>query len=135
MLCDTGPMVAMVDRHDPYHARCLAALVHIPPDGFLTTWPCLAEAMYLLFRRLGYLGQDHLWDLVADDVIVLDRPEKGDQDRMRELMRQYQDAPMDLADASLVSTAERLELRQIFTTDSHFRAYRIQDRHAFEILP
>ena len=39
-------------------------------------------------------------------------------------MRQYHDAPMDLADASLVVAAERLNLRRIFTLDSHFRAYR-----------
>jgi predicted nucleic acid-binding protein len=33
---------------------------------------------------------------------------------MYELMGQYRDVPMDLADASLVVTAETLNLRQIF---------------------
>jgi predicted nucleic acid-binding protein len=42
---------------------------------------------------------------------------------------------MDFADASLVTAAERLSLRGIFTLDRHFRAYRIEDRQAFEILP
>lgn len=54
---------------------------------------------------------------------------------MRELMRQYADSPMDLADASLVITAERLGLRKIFTLDGHFRAYRILGRDTFEVVP
>jgi hypothetical protein len=50
-------------------------------------------------------------------------------------MGQYHDAPMDLADASLVVVAERLRLRRIFTLDSHFHAYRIEGTYAFEIVP
>ncbi|MGE3595451.1 MAG: hypothetical protein AB7N70_07850 [Dehalococcoidia bacterium] len=39
---------------------------------------------------------------------------------MAELMEKYQDRPMDLADASLVAAAERLEQRRIFTLDDDF---------------
>lgn len=135
MLCDTGPMVAMVDRDDPYHPECMAALGGISSDDFVTTWPCLAEAMHLLGRKLGLLGQEHLWELLADRVIVLARASDGDWERMRALMRQYRDAPMDLADASLVAVAERLGIHQIFTVDKHFRAYRIQGRGTFDVVP
>jgi uncharacterized protein len=54
---------------------------------------------------------------------------------MRVLMRQYRDTPMDLADASLVVAAERLNLHRIFTLDSHFYAYRINGTHSFEVVP
>lgn len=135
MLCDTGPMVAMVDRDDPYHGRCLDVLSLIPSDGFVTTWPCLAEAMYLLGRRLGFTGQDQLWDLVDDEIITVDVPDSGEWVQMRQLMHQYQDSPMDLADASLVTAAERLDLRRVFTLDRHFHAYRIHGRHAFDVVP
>jgi predicted nucleic acid-binding protein len=54
---------------------------------------------------------------------------------MRALMRQYHDATMDLTDASLVVTAEGLNLRRIFTLDSHFHAYRIHGTDAFEVVP
>jgi predicted nucleic acid-binding protein len=67
--------------------------------------------------------------------VVLHVPEAAEWSRMRVLMRQYQDAPMDLADASLVVAAERLHLRRIFTIDSHFRAYRIDGQHSFDIIP
>jgi predicted nucleic acid-binding protein len=55
--------------------------------------------------------------------------------RMRELMRQYHDCPMDLADASLVAAAERLHTKQIFTFDSHFRVYRINTSDWFDVIP
>lgn len=62
-------------------------------------------------------------------------PAAGEWERMRMLMRQYNDTPMDLADASLVAAAERLGVGQIFTVDRHFRAYRIAGKHAFEVIP
>jgi uncharacterized protein len=134
-LCDAGPLVALVDEADAHHTRCATALTAMPSHPLVTTWPCLTEAMYLLGRRGGSFPQDELWDFVESGLVVLHTPDSGEWERMRGLMRRYRDAPMDLADASLVSAAERLGIRRIFTVDSHFRAYRIEDRHAFEILP
>lgn len=54
-------MVAMVDRDDPYHLQCVAALTRLPADDFVTPWPCLAEAMYLLWKRRGFEAQEDLW--------------------------------------------------------------------------
>jgi uncharacterized protein len=134
-LCDAGPLVALIDRDDAHHARCVAALEELPPDGLVTTWPCFTEAMYLVGRVGGLPVQDKLWEYVADGLVVLHVPAPGEWERMRTLMQQYGDAPMDLADASLVAAAENLGVRRVFTLDRHFRAYRIQSGHAFEILP
>ena len=41
---------------------------------------------------------------------------------------------MDLADASLVTAAGRLGVNQIFTFDSHFRAFRHRTGH-FDVIP
>ena len=54
---------------------------------------------------------------------------------MRQLMEQYRDTPMDLANASLVATAEVLTLRRIFTLDSDFYVYRINNTGVFEVAP
>ena len=124
-LCDTGPLVALVDRDDPHHARCLAALQTLPAQPLLTTWPCLTEAMYLLWRAGGLPAQDELWGYLADGLVVLHIPAATEWERIRTLMQQYHDAPMDLADAALVTAAERCQLRRIFTLDRHFYAYRI----------
>lgn len=41
---------------------------------------------------------------------------------------------MDLADATLVLTAEKTGYRQILTLDSDFLFYRISDQDTFEII-
>ncbi len=134
-LCDTGPLVALVDRDDPHHARCVVALQTLPAQPLLTTWPCLTEAMYLLWRAGGMPAHDELWGYLADDLVVLHIPEATEWERIRTLMQQYHDAPMDLADASLVAAAERFQLRRIFTLDRHFYAYRIDGQHPFDVIP
>jgi len=55
---------------------------------------------------------------------------------MRELMRKYQDLPMDLADAALVRVAEREKLRRVFTLDQRdFQIYRPSRLGRFSLLP
>lgn len=102
----------------------------------MTTWPpCLTEAMYLLSREIGFGAQEALWDYVAAGLVQVDEPAPEEWQRMRALMRQYSDAPMDLADASLVAAAERLGTTRVFTTDRHFHAYRLYGRGSFEVVP
>jgi predicted nucleic acid-binding protein len=50
-------------------------------------------------------------------------------------MNTYRDLPCDLADASLIAAAETLGLRQIFTLDRHFYAYRLADNTAIDLQP
>jgi hypothetical protein len=59
----------------------------------------------------------------------------SDVARIRELMRKYQDTPMDLADASLVALAERLGVTRVFTLDSDFFVYGTSRGTAFEVVP
>lgn len=134
-LCDTGPLIALIDQDDPNHTRCVDALRELPPEPLLTTWPCLAEAMYLIGRAGGFPAQDELWSFVEDGLLRLDEPRSDDWERMRELMDNYRDAPMDLGDASLVVRAERLGSRRIFSLDHHFYAYRTGDGDSFEVIP
>jgi len=134
ILTDTGPLVALLDADDPHHARCLAALPTLQ-EPLVTTWACFTEAMYLLGRELGYPAQEALWGYVADGLLVLHTPREGEPERMRTLMAQYRDRPMDLADASLVAAAETRNLRRIFTLDSDFYVYRLHGTHAFEVVP
>lgn len=124
ILCDTGPMVALVNRTDIDHLRCKDVLARLPAEPLTTTWSCLTEAMYLLHRSGGYRFQQQLWAFVERGVFRLHRTEDAEVDRIRVLMHKYNDAPMDLADASLISAAERLRAEQVFTLDGHFHGYR-----------
>jgi uncharacterized protein len=101
----------------------------------VTTWPCLTEAMHFLFRAGGLEAQNRLWAMIADGVLSLYLSSSDEWLRMRDLMQQYADLPLDLADASLVSAAEQLNERQLFSMDQSLRAVRIQGRQFFEVVP
>jgi len=134
-LCDTGPLVALLNVRDADHERCGVALQALSTDELVTTWPCLAEAMYLLGRWGGIRAQNALWIYIDDGLVSLHSPAGGEGHRMWILMNDYADSPMDLADASLVAAAETLNLRRVFTLDRHFHAYRQRVGEAFEVVP
>jgi hypothetical protein len=134
-LTDTGPLVALLDKDDTHHKKCVAAAGRLPAGPLLTTWPCFTEAMYLLGAVGGYLYQAELWKLRQAGRLVLYDLSTTEVDRMVALMDKYQDQPMDLADASLVAAAESLSLGRVFTLDRDFFIYRLADSSALEVIP
>lgn len=133
-LTDAGPMVALLDTDDSSYAACTASLPTLSAP-MVTTWPCFSEAMYLLGRELGHPGQDALWQYVEDGLLTIHPQPESDWARMRALMTQYNDTPMDLADASLVVAAEMEGYTRIFSVDSDFYVYRLADGRALEVVP
>jgi uncharacterized protein len=134
-LCDTGPLVALADADDPYHVQCVSATTGLWPSPMVTTWPCLTEAMHLLLRVGGIRAQNRLWSLLSDGTLRLYLPQSDEWQRMHELMNQYADMPLDLADASLIAAAERMGERQIFTIDKTLAAVRLADGQFLQIVP
>jgi hypothetical protein len=133
-LVDAGPLVALIDRSDADHRRCVEVLDEISPP-LLTTWPAFTEACYLLGNRAGWAGQDALWRMAArDDLLIADLTPPLRQ-RSRDLMEKYRDTPMDLADATLVAIAEQRRLRRVFTLDRDFSVYRLRGRRSFDVFP
>lgn len=133
VIVDTGPLVALFDRDDAYHALCRTELkkIHCP---LVTVWPVLTEAMYLL--SFSAQVQDNLWEFIMRGGLEVEELTFGDVARLRELMRTYKDRPMDLADAALVRLAERENLRTIFTLDqTDFRIYKPAHVKAFTLIP
>ena len=133
-LTDTGPIVALFDADDKFYVQAQQTLTRLPRKPLITTWPCLTESMYLLHQSIGYAAQEELWGWVADGLLQLHPSSENEWRRMRELMAQYEDAPMDLADASLVAAAEALSLTCVFTLDRHFYAYRLTNGDALEVI-
>jgi len=130
LLVDTGPLVALHNRRDPDHERCRA--VAESRRGVLrTTWPAVAECMYLLGRFPA--SQQRLLELIGEG--RLEVAEIGDLlERIGAFMTKYGDVPMDFADATLVAVAERERATEIFTLDDDFRIYRI-GRRALALVP
>jgi predicted nucleic acid-binding protein len=134
-LTDTGPLIALIDKADRDHSRCVTALDDLDAP-LISTWPVFTEACYLLGDRVGWEGQEALWRLVLRDDLQLVDLSAAMRGRSRDLMAQYRDLPMDLADASLVALAEAKRLRRVFTLDDDFRVYRLPPgRRAFDVVP
>lgn len=133
-LVDSGPLIAIIDRNDDDHARCVAALANLK-GPLVATWPVITEAMHLLGRQTGWAGQNSLWKLLLRGDLLVAELDKPLCERSAELMAQYHDLPMDFADATLVAVAESRRQHHILTIDSDFTVYRLYGRKAFIILP
>ena len=133
-LTDAGPLVALINSGDQHHSACAAAYPQLATP-LLTTWPCLAEAMHLLQRHGGYRYQAALWSMHFRGQLALHQLTRAETACVAELMEQYRDTPMDLADASLVAVAESRSLRQAFTVDRQFYIYRLNDGSALDVVP
>lgn len=134
-LLDAGPLVALFDPKDRFHAHFRESLFEAAMPAHLhTTWPCVAEASHLLGPRhrvamLQWLGAG------AAQVYPFDASDLVD---MSAWIIQYTQQPrteMDLADASLYWLANETNVTRIFTVDFRdFSRYRLPDGRAFEIL-
>ena len=107
-LVDAGPLVALIDRGESGHQRCVDTLAQLS-GPLVTTWPAFTEAIYLLGSAGGWPAQEALWKLVDRSDLRLVDLDVSMRQRSRELMAKYEDVPMDLADASLVALAESMK--------------------------
>lgn len=132
-LLDAGPLVALVLASDQEHDRCRTALGSIRRP-LCTVWPVITEALYLL--DFSWEAQDAVWDMLEEGGITLIALYAADVPRMRELMRKYRDLPMDVADAALVTVAEREGITRVFTLDRRdFEVYRPAKIGRFSLVP
>lgn len=131
---DAGFLYALLDRRDAWHERAKVAAPTVQ-EGWVTTWPVLAEATHLMTRRLGTRFAQALMDEVADGgLLAWDIPQEQ-VNRIPAMMQRYASLPMDLADASLVLLAEHLGHGRILTTDERdFGSYRWKSRKPFQNL-
>ena len=136
ILVDTGPFVALFDPRDHQHVRCSAVLASLD-QALITTIPVLTEAFHLL--PAASRGAANLRAFIVRGGISLWFMDALGLQRALHLMEQYADHPMDLADASLVTAAESLLVRRVFTLDRYdFSTYRVRRGRAlqpFEIVP
>lgn len=75
-----------------------------------------------------------LWQLWLDGKLILHDLTSAELQRMIVLMHQYRDTPMDLADASLIALAESLSIQDIFSIDSDFYIYRLDNGSVLNII-
>jgi uncharacterized protein len=133
ILVDAGPLIALLSSGDEHHKRCRAALQSLR-EPIATAWPVLTEAMHLL--RFSWAAQDGLLDMIDSGALDLVPLTATDVPRIRQLMHKYRELPMDLADAALVTVAEREGIARIFTLDRRdFEMYRPAKLGRFSLIP
>jgi predicted nucleic acid-binding protein len=116
------------------YRRCQALLLSLSLP-LVTTWPCLAEAIHLTGREGGWPMQLVLVRMLRTNSLRLHDLSAAETARALDMMEQYRDLPMDLADASLVALAETQGYTRVFSLDSDFYVYRLADGRALEVVP
>ncbi len=128
ILIDSGPLIALFDGDDAYHAASVA-FIKSNQYELITTIASLTETLHLLdFNRqaqIDFIG----W--VSAGAVSIEGITANDLLRIQELTIQYADLPMDFADACLVFLGETLKINEIATIDRDFDIYRLKGKKPF----
>jgi uncharacterized protein len=131
-LIDTGAILAFLDQDDRRHHRRVDSLstLRLP---LATSAAVLTELFHLVRNQPLQKAMTCTFVHSAVTVLAID---DTDLPALEELMREYADRAMDLADATLVHLARRESLSTVFTIDhDDFESYRIDGRRRFRIVP
>lgn len=124
VLVDSGPLVALFNGADRWHAPVLEWLKANPAAVLLTTWPVATEVCALLARRiddaaaLDFLRWAQRGGIALQDVVA------GTLTEVLRISERFASLPFDLADASIAEAAARLKLRHLLSIDADFDVYR-----------
>jgi predicted nucleic acid-binding protein len=135
LICDTGPLLAALDRDDPDHELC-ASLLAGSREDLVVPGLVLAELDYWC-RKIGLEGA---WLTFLEDVEAgawrLAWPTPADIRRARELEQKYASLGLGVVDASIIALAERLNEPKIATLDRrYFTVIRPVHVPALQLLP
>jgi len=129
-ICDTGPLLAYLNRKDSYHAWAVTQMSQVRPPLFVSE-PVLTEVVY--FLREDGIPVDVLFQLLEREAIRVDFDVSAHWPRIRTLMARY--AQMDLADASVVVMSELHARSRVLTIDRRdFSVYRRNDRQVIDFI-
>lgn len=133
VLLDTGPLVALLSAADSRHRLCADTFATLT-SPLLTCWPVLSETAWILRKQprpFDRIAEAH--DAGIFHILPL---EKACLAAIAAIMRRYEDAALDLADAALAHLAEREGIRTVFTLDRRdFSIIRLKRNRVLSIMP
>ena len=133
VLADTGAILAILDRDDGWHRRCVDALECIPLP-FLTSEAVLTELFHLTGDSSNEV--ERAWKFVRSGSLILTPITVADLPSLHALMSRYADRPMDFRGATLIHLAQRESLLLSLTIDQDdFETHRIGGPRRFRICP
>jgi predicted nucleic acid-binding protein len=131
VLLDTGCIVALLDRSERHHTRCVDVLGDLEAS-LVTCEAVIAESCYLLRCVRG--APEAILENVERGVFQIPFGLAHAAADVRVLMKRYRSVPMDLADACLVHLANEVGTGRILTLDADFDIYRWRRSRRFERL-
>ena len=135
LIADSGALYALYDTSDLHHLP-VRSIIEGHQGPIIVPAAILAEVDYLLGNWLGVDAELDFLDSLESGAFDLEPFTNSDLERCREILRQYRDLKLGLADAAVMATAERLGTNQILTVDErHFRAVVSKQGQAFSLLP
>lgn len=133
VLMDTGPWVALIDRSEKQHQKCVEWLRNFR-GNILSSEAVLTEVLYLL--NFSNKAQMAALDFVLNGAITLVPQSLESLKKAKGLIEKYKNVPMDYADATLVVIGEDFSTPHILTFDKKgFEIYRLSSKTPFIILP
>jgi len=110
-------------------------LLETHPGPLLVPSLVITEVAYLLATRLGTESEVRFLGDLAAGTLLPEPVMPGDWLPIAELVARYRDLPLGTVDASVIVTAERLDVTEIATLDRrHFTVVQPQ-RGSFQLLP
>jgi hypothetical protein len=134
ILLDTSGLLAWIDAGQRRHPEVAEVMASVQ-EPFLLSPFVLAELDYLLATRVGPAAQLAALEEVERGAFRLETFSASDIGRAREVIHQFADLEIGLADASIIVLAERYACDTVLTLDErHFRVL-LANRKPLRLLP
>ncbi len=135
LIADSGGIYALYDADDAHHAS-VSKTVENETGAIIIPVVILAELDYLLREFLGIDAELAFLDDLLNAAYSLEPLSTNDFLRCRELISQYRNLDLGLADTSVMAVAEQLNIYRILTVDERdFRVVKPKKKKHFIILP
>ncbi|MCP5004167.1 MAG: PIN domain-containing protein [Planctomycetes bacterium] len=135
IIIDTGIIYALADQKDAWHKRSVD-FVESFNGRLIITSTVLPEAGYLINKFLGWDAEMMFINSLANRELLIEHFDVDDLKRCVEILNKYSDADFGFVDSSLMAIAERMNVRNILTTDRrHFSIVRPAHCKSFTLLP
>ena len=132
-ILDTGPWVALIDRSESNHKKCVQWLKNFS-GRLYSTEAVLTEVLYIL--NFSIKAQCSALDFVLESVVEMVPLNVESLKKTKNLMKKYADLPMDFTDATRVCLAAEKGIHNIATFNKKdFAIYRLPKKKTFTIMP
>lgn len=136
ILIDTSFFLAAMYANDANHRKALSAQRSLFGEERIVPSPVVYELFYMTTNHFYYARAIREFERLQSSAFRIEVLTTADMLRMVEIMRQYQSAQFDYADAAIMAVSERLNITQVYTFDRRdFPIFRPKHCDYLELLP